>query len=167
MSGVFFLLVLVIWIYIAKKMSGLLVSNIKLGTKRKVANTVIFIFIFITPVADEIAGRFQFAELCRDERNIYFDEDKLSGETVLWTGTYTSEIKNKFIPIMERVTTWSDINSAEKLIEYKVFIAKGGWLSRFISFNSVSNPYTFDGFCGVKDELMQLKNNLNIEMKYK
>lgn len=57
--------------------------------------------------------------------------------------------------------------TGEIVIKRKKFRARGGWLSRMISFNSVTGPYTFDGVCGVKNELAQLERNLNIKAEYK
>jgi len=167
MSGIILLFILAIWFYSVKKISWFCISKIQSGTKKAVIHKVLFVLIFIAPVADDIIGGFQFRALCKQGAKLIYDVEKVRGKTVLWSGMPRTKIKNTIIPIEESIVDWVDVNTGEILIKYKEYYATGGWLSRFIAFNSVTRPYTFHGVCGVKDELIQLQNELNIERKYR
>lgn len=163
MAGIILILILAVWFFVVFKLAGFCVSKMTLGTKRSLFRLFLCVFFFLAPLADDIAGGFQFRALCRSSDILIYEEEKVAGRTVqLKRSQYRSV--GKIIPITEQLWDWVDPNTGESLIRYKDYRAKGGWLSRFIGFPQGNPPYTFDGSCGSKkarqifDELKVVKN---------
>lgn len=167
MSGLLLILILIIWLFIVKALSRFCIARMVDGRAKRLGHGLLFVLLLLAPVADDIAGGVQFRSLCSKKLEITYAADKISGKTILWAGLIKREIENSIIPIEERLTSWADLISGEVLLEYKEYVATGGWLSRLVSFNGVSRPYTFNGVCSVKDELMALQGTLRFERKYK
>lgn len=167
MSGIIFFGVLGIWIFVAIKLANLFTSGMQTKSKKKWLYPLILILIFIAPVLDEIIGGFQFAALCKRGNTLIYDAEKVQGKTVLWSGMPREKIKNTLLPIEESYVIWIDLDTKNKLIEYKEYYATGGWLGRFIAFNGVTQPYTFNGTCGVKDRFIRLENELGVIRTYR
>jgi hypothetical protein len=162
MSGIILILILVFWFYVTKKMTGWLVLKLRLlkGNKKKFVQVTCFIFIFFMPVADDIAGGFQFRKLCAENTAVFIDYENARNATIQLV-RQDDKIINKIIPIREDVRDWVDSRTAKTLIKYTYFNAKGGWLSHLIGFPQGSPPYTFDGSCGAKKPVSIMKK-LNI-----
>lgn len=160
MSGIILLLVLAAWVYVAKKLSRFFVREMHAGTKKNAVTIVLFVLLFIAPVADEIAGGFQFRALCTPENMLVYDESKVRNKKVVTKESIVKTI-NKIIPIRELTREWLDPANGQVLITHKMYHAKGGWLSRTIGFPQGSPPYTFNGSCSSK-EYYELFEKLNI-----
>jgi len=160
MSGIILLLVLVIWIFVTMKVTGFFVSKMHFGVTKVLMSIVLFVRMCIAPVADDIAGGFQFRALCTPENMLVYDESKVRNKRVI-TNQSTVKTINKIIPIRELTREWLDPVDGKVLITHKMYHAKGGWLSRSIGFPQGSPPYTFDGSCSSK-EYYELFEKLNI-----
>ncbi len=160
MSGIILLVILAIWTVIVTKLTAFFTSKVHAGIKKKVLSVIIFALLFSAPVADEIIGGFQFRALCREGTKIVFDADKAKDKTVQLKNV-PDRIIDKVIPIREMTWDWVDIKTGQTYIKYKYFYAKGGWLSRLISFPQGSPPYTFDRFCGSNEDALFKKMNIS------
>jgi hypothetical protein len=160
MSGIILLVVLAAWIFVAVKITGFFVRKIQFWVTKVLVAMVLFVLIFIAPVADDIAGGFQFRALCTPENILVYDEEKVRNKRVI-TNESTVKTINKIIPIRELTREWLDPVDGKVLITHKMYQAKGGWLSRSIGFPQGSPPYTFDGGCDSK-EYYELFEKLNI-----
>tara|TARA_R110001592_G_scaffold268897_2_gene535203 strand:- start:1550 stop:2062 length:513 start_codon:yes stop_codon:yes gene_type:complete len=149
MSGIILIIILAIWFYVVLKLSGLFVSKMKLGKKRSFFRFFLGIIFFLAPVADDIAGGFQFRALCHSKDVLIYDAENAEGRTVQLKDSADRRL-NKIIPISEQKWEWVDSSTGEALVIYKDYHAKGGWLSRSIGFPQGSPPYTFNGYCGSK-----------------
>ncbi len=167
MSGIILLMILVIWFYIVRGITKLIMLKTSKGRLRSFISMMVFSLLFIAPVADEIIGGFQFRALCMENSYLIYDVEKIKGKTVVWSGTPRTIINNTIIPIEVTQTRWRDQVTGEVLIAYKQYFATGGWLSRSISFDNVTRPYVFNGVCGVKDELTKVLSAFNITTVYK
>ena len=162
MSGIILILILAFWFYITKKMTGWLVLKLRLpkGNKKQFVQVTCFIFIFVMPVSDDIAGGFQFRELCDENTDVFIDFENARNATIQLV-RQDDKIINKIIPIRESVWDWVDSKNGRTLIKYTRFYAEGGWLSHLVGFPQGSPPYTFDGSCGAKKPVLEIKE-LNI-----
>ena len=160
MSGIILLLILFAWGYAAKKITGFCISKMNPGAKKTFVHVCLFVLIFISPVADEIIGGFQFRAMCTPENLLVYDPAKVRGKSVVHRDVPLYTI-NKIIPIVVSTGQWEDSKTGELLITYKIYRAKGGWLSRFIGFPQGSPPYTFYGRCSSK-EYYQLYKKYNV-----
>tara|TARA_R110002111_G_scaffold74962_1_gene119071 strand:+ start:83 stop:436 length:354 start_codon:yes stop_codon:yes gene_type:complete len=116
---------------------------------------------------DEIIGGFQFRALCTPENMLIYDAEKVRNKTLLYSPISREKIKNKILAINEVLSGGFNPTTGDLLLKRKKYRATGGWLSRFFAFNNVTRPYTFNGVCGVKDELGKLEKKLNIKAIYK
>ena len=160
MSGIILLVVLTIWFYIVKKLSEFCVIKMPSGSKKSVVKSLIFVLLFIAPVADDIIGGFQFRALCKPENLLVYAEEKLRGKSVKPRSVPPHTI-NKILTIFVSTGQWEDSETGELLVTYRIYEAGGGWLSRLIGFPQGSPPYTFNGYCMSK-EYYQLFTKLNV-----
>lgn|SRR3990167_4330273 len=144
MTGIILIVILVVWFFVVFKVSGKCVAKMAWSGKKYAYRMILFVLFFLAPVADDIAGGFQFRALCRSSDILIYDEKKIAGKTVQLKRPEYRTVR-KIIPITEQLWDWVDPNTGESLIRYKDYNAKGGWLSRFIGFPQGSPPYTFDG----------------------
>ena len=160
MSGIILISILVVWFFIVKVLARLCVIKMQPSTKKTNTHIILFILIFIVPFADDIVGGFQFRAMCTPKNLLVYDPEKVRGRSVT-PRDVPFQIINKIIPIHVSTGQWEDAETGELLITYKIFRAKGGWLSRLIGFPQGSPPYTFNGYCSSK-EYYQLYEKYNV-----
>jgi len=165
MSGIILLLVLSIWVYLATIITRFVVRKMKPGKYRYLVNVIVFVFIFIAPVIDDIIGGFQFRALCKSGGVPIYDKNNVQGRTIKYTSSGWGEVSNTIIPIQELTINWIDPVTEDALFTYKKYDADGGWLSRLIGFPEGSPPYTFNAVCGNRNNI--LLDKLNTTKLYK
>jgi len=168
MSGIILLLVLAVWFYAVIKLSGYCTSKMQFGSKKAITNIILFLFIFLAPVADDIVGGFQFRALCEEGMQPVYDAKKIEGKIVQLKNS-PDQVIAKIIPIREQIWDWVDPGTGKTLIKYRYYYATGGWLSRLIGFPQGSPPYTFDGSCGSRESYLifdQLNITKNVNSYY-
>ncbi len=158
MSGIILLVILTLWFIFVVKLTVFFISKIALKTQKKWMYPVVFILLFIAPVADEIIGGFQFRALCTPENLLVYDVDKLRGKIVV-PRDIPMKTLDKIIPIVVTIGAWEDAGTGELLLTYKIISAKGGWLSHFIG--GGTSFFTFNGKCSSK-EYYKLFEKLNV-----
>jgi|GEM_PF-2471328 len=119
-------------------------------------------FILFVLVGDEIIGGTQLAYFCLSENGRQVFVDDLEGRTIQSRSTTTFVKEYTPIEIQGGVSSIYDINTQELVFKRYWYSARGGWLSRAISFNGSKNPILFDGSCSNTQKLKQLrfKNNM-------
>ena len=153
MSGLILIAVLWIWFLIAKSLSAFFTQQMQLGALKKLAQVLLFVLILVLPVADEIVGGFQFRALCKAEAVAIYDEAKVRGKTVKYKSGEVIHYAHTILPIYKQVWIHIVDGSEKDSITIVDLYSDGGWLSRWINFNSVHRPYTFKGVCsGNKDD---------------
>lgn len=160
MSGIFLIVILVIWFIAVKTIVNSIFLTMQNNILKHLLYPILFVLIFILPVADDIIGGFQFRALCKPENFLTYDAEKVRGKKVK-TKDSTIHKLNKAVPIRVLTRKWYDADNGEILITYKMYNATGGWLSQLIGFPEGSPPYTFDGTCNSK-EYYELFDKLNI-----
>lgn len=148
MSGLILLAVLGLWIAAVTVLTRFLTKAIRPSLFRLVIQLLIFVGISIAPVADDIIGGIQFRALCEAETAIAYDKERLANKKVKFQLSDAVGVDYMIISVISQTWNYQDIESDETLMSYKTLDAKGGWLSRAIGFQSLSNPFTFDGHCG-------------------
>jgi len=169
MSGLLLIGVVLLWFWAAIAIARMFTSKLEPVWVKSFVTFLAIVIIIPLPVADEIIGGFQFRALCKAETQIKYDKDKLSNKTVRSQITDEAKLENMVIPVMSYTQTFTEINTNESLLSYKVFDADGGWLSRAIHFNYVHQPYTFSGHCGpgaVRVEELLKSLNVTIIKKF-
>jgi hypothetical protein len=162
MSGLILLFVLGVWFFIAKKLTSFLTTKMQVSTLKKATQVLLFAMILVAPVADEIVGGFQFRALCEREAVAIYDKDKLYGKTVHQQSANVTYFTNTILPSYKQLWVYADDTTNQEVISYADLHSDGGWLSRWIDFNSVHSPYSFIGHCS-GDKNGYLFQNLNIK----
>lgn len=167
MAGVIAFAILGAWMFLVFLLSGKCVAKMAWSGKKYAYRILLFVLFFLAPVADEITGGFQFRALCSAKSMLIFDEQKIRGKTLVWSGETKTVITGTILPINEYRARWVDITTEETLLEQIEYGAMGGWLSRSIAFNSITKPYTFNGSCSQEEKIYRLSKELNFERKYR
>ena len=84
MGGIILLIVLSIWILLAKVIAKFFLSRMKLdaGKKKTFVRIGLFVLVLIAPVADDVIGGFQFRAMCTPENMLIYDEEKVRGKSL-------------------------------------------------------------------------------------
>jgi len=167
MGGLILIAILVGWFYLVKIISYAVVEQMAEGLKKTLVLTITFIILLTAPVMDEIIGGFQFRALCSGHNITVYDKDKLKNNVLIVAPVSNVSTSEYLVPVRQTDMVGRDAKTGEPLLEYTIYRASGGWLSRTVGFNNVYKPYTFRGACGVKDELIQLRKAFNIKFEYK
>jgi hypothetical protein len=162
MGGLILLFIIALWVFLVTKLTKFLSKWIPVSKFSPALKVLLFILLLVMPFMDEIIGGFQFRALCKAEAVATYDEAKVRGKTVHLKTLDRVNLTGTVLPMYKRTLKYIDVTSQEELLSYVDIHADGGWLSRWIDFNSVHKPYTFDGNCsGDKDGY--LFQNLNIK----
>jgi len=147
-SGIILIFILGVWFVVVIKLTGLATSWMESGKGKYLAYVVMFVLLFLAPVADDIAGGFQFRALCKEGGAPIYVRGIVQGRTVKYSSSGWNELNGTIVPIQELTIYWVDATSGKELLTYKKYDADGGWLSRLIGFPEGSPPYTFKATCG-------------------
>jgi len=158
MSGIIALAFLTTWFFIANKLTKFFTSKIYLKIKGKWIYPVVFVLVFLTPVADEIIGGFQFRALCTPENMLIYDAKKIKGRSVQYKAMPSYNI-DKIINITVVHSQWVAPQTGEVLIEHRMFHAKSGWLYRLVGLTGFGS---LNGHCDLK-EYYELFEKLEIK----
>jgi hypothetical protein len=139
---------MVLWVMAVKAMTIFFTKSMPINGFTKTVKMLVFTLIFVLPFADEIVDGFQFRALCEVETQLKYDEAKLANKTVYPQTINLGDLKGMTVLGNAYAKAYVDAKTHELLLSYKVLHADGGWLSRAIAFNSVHQPYTFNGHCG-------------------
>lgn len=173
MTGIFLLFAVVLWLVIAYWLTKLITIKLPKNGWRILVRALLFFVLLPLPLADEIVGKRQFEQLCKERAaSIKMDREKVRGQTVYYDYVYPTKvirgkvtnddlIADRWIPIWQRSIRYLNV-SGEEVISYKELRADGGWIARGINFNSTNAPYTFEGFCRPRENIKELFKSLQI-----
>ena len=152
MSWLILLFIIWLWVMVVKKLTAFFSQWIPENRFSKVLNVLLFALLLVMPFMDEIVGGFQFRALCKAEAVATYDEDKVRGKTVKYKSGEVTHYTNTILPTYKQVWIHVVDGSEKDSITIVDLHSDGGWLRRWINFNSVDSPITFDGVCsGDKD----------------
>lgn len=145
MAGLLFFIILGLWFWGAISLAKLCTWRMQMGGLRTLTTVLATVFFFLLPLADEIIGGFQFRAICKRDAFFKIDAEKIKGKSV--KSIYEKKVIQRF-PIKITYTQYSyrDSQNGEELANYSLHEAEGGWLSRWIGFNT-TNPWTFHSVC--------------------
>lgn len=149
MTGIFLVIVVAIWIVFIKWLTPKLVSSIKHARLKQAASVLVFVFLLILPVMDEIIGGFQFRALCETKGEISkIDEEKARGKNVLMELSQGVSVGGMVLKTSEQTYSFIDADTYTVLFTYKVFSSDGGVLIRLLGISETDAPLTFKNVCG-------------------
>lgn len=148
MGGLIIISIILLWIFLVKKLTIFLSKWIPVSKFSPALKVLLFILLLVMPFMDEIIGGFQFRALCKTEAVATYDKEKVYGKTVHHQSAEVFYFTNTILPTYKQTWKYADHTTNEELISFVELHSDGGWLSRWINFNSISSPMTFDGICG-------------------
>lgn len=110
---------------------------------------LVFAFLMIAPVLDEVVGGWQFSDLCEQYTKVYVNEERAKGRKVF----YVRRGEDRFldgVAVKVRIDpiVFTDAETGEVLVKYNELRAQGGWFIRVLGISENNSPLLFDAWCG-------------------
>ena len=162
MSGLLFLAVVALWIYILKWLVNKIGIRLPDRPWRLFAKLIIFVLLLPLPLIDEFVGGWQFAQLCKQHDTIQLDREKVRGTTIYFVPTESVEVKNMWLPVRHQAWPHIDQRTGAIAMQYDSFHATGGWFIRTLSISEGNVPLLFSDSCYPKENPVVLMKSLNV-----
>jgi hypothetical protein len=140
MIGLIALALLGAWIWLAFKLSKIAADVLTGGRWRWPVAALVFSFLLLLPLLDEIVSYRSFAALCKEKVAVKVDEEKIRGRSVRHSFKQ-HYIRAGVLRVLQSDSTYVDHQSGEVLATSTWLRARGGWLSRALT--EGQNPITF------------------------
>lgn len=158
LAAIIFVLMAIYWV---AKTIGNTAGNPTVRTGLKVG---IFLTLLSLPFVDEVIGKHQFEALCNANGIESADVSRARGRSVKVTYLRAKAIEDSIVPIEETSIQLVDSTTEEVLAQYKVYLARGGWLMRYTWLSmGGERPMLFPAGCNnlaVRDRVFAA-NNIN------
>jgi len=151
MIGLFLLLIAVIWIGIAFRLSVLLTRRISNKSLRHFSTLLIFFVAVPLPLIDEIIGGRNFEKLCQEKAEVFIDAANTQGRTVWFGSSERTSLNLGTIRVIQAKRNYVDASTQEPIYHYYRMEATGGWLIRTLGMFEGDSPLFFHGFCQAKN----------------
>ena len=160
MTGLLLIPVAIVWLLLALAATGWIARRFKTRAMKVASCVVAFPLLMAAPLADELVGKRQFEQLCRDNSTIQVDRAKAVGKTVYLAKTSDIEISGKWLRLVLQPWRFVDATTGEIVVSYNTLMVDGGWLIRHLGISAGGVPLTFKGSCepgGVVDTVRIFK----------
>jgi hypothetical protein len=147
MSGLIFLAIVGLWVWLAFKLSRFISSRLVQGRWAKPLTALLFLVLLPLPVIDEIIGGFQFRALCDKDAKLVFNVDpaSLKGKTVRdVVEPYNKDVEGTAVRISYSHYSYRNVEDGKELLNFSIFRAKSGWLVQTLSGQNDMTPLTFN-----------------------
>jgi|1186.fasta_scaffold15175_2 hypothetical protein len=141
MSGLIFLAVLVLWVGIAALIAVFIFRKLPERPWRIAVAIVFFVLLIPLPLIDEIVGKGQFEQLCRENSTIQVARAKAAGKTVYLADTPPEEVKGTWVRIVLQPWRYVDATTNETVVSYNTLQAERKF------FLTALVPFTFHAYC--------------------
>lgn len=139
MTGIFFFLILYLWVSTCIRVFS--EFRKKATTKKaRYINNLVFAFIILFPVLDEVIGAIQFTYICDTRAVLHINEAKIAGKRVYVEINPSHKRMNTAIPIYRTKQVYRDELTHEVLASFERFEARGGWLIRMLGISESNSP---------------------------
>ncbi|MEJ6021970.1 hypothetical protein [Ramlibacter sp. PS4R-6] len=148
MTGIYLLLVILLWAALVAWLTVLLTKKLDLLFLRILVGAPSFAAALTLPFIDEIVGREQFQELCSQYSQIHIDISSAAGKSVYFASQPNIQIQGTWIRVMRRPFRFVELTSGKPVVTYDELFAEGGWLARHLGLSEGRVPLLFKGYCG-------------------
>jgi MFS family permease len=147
MTGIILFFAGIVWIVIAG--CGGLLAGYLISKKwwRVLFGIAVFVILLPLPLVDELVGKGQFEELCKEHSTIHVDREKAAGKTVYLTDLPRIEIKGPWVRVLMRQWRFVDVETGKIVISYETLQAESGRFIRALGLSEGSVPLTFNQQC--------------------
>lgn len=147
MTGIFLLLVIVVWVAIVIWLSKIITEKLPKAWWRIPVGILVFVVMLPLPLIDEIVGGRQFEQLCKENSTIRVDRATAVGKTVYLAQTPDVEIRGTWVRVVLKRWRYVDVKTGEIVVSYNTLQAEGGRLARTLGLSEGRVPLTFVGSC--------------------
>ena len=142
MSGLVLAFIALLWLWLLAKLVRLFTSDIKDLGHRIVVALISYCVLLPLPLIDELLGKSQFEQLCKENSTIQIDP-AAAGKTVYLARTNFIEVKGKWLPIWIQQWRYVDVVNDEPIVSYNTLKVSGGHFMRTIRVSEGFVPITF------------------------
>jgi hypothetical protein len=109
----------------------------------------VIIFCALAPLAlfDEMLGRAQFDEACRDKAVLTIHGAQAQGRSAYLSVLPPEPLTGLMLPVREQRWVYIDAETREPLLSFSVLRSQGGKLVRIFGWPPDAPPLTFEGYC--------------------
>ena len=164
MTGILLIAVAFAWLIAVVVVTRWVARRFNSPTMKVVSWMILLPALMVAPLVDELIGKRQFEQLCKDNSTIQVDRAKAVGKTVYLAKTADVEIKDKWLRVVLKPWRFVDATTGEPVVSYNTLMVDGGWLIRNLRISEGGVPLTFRGSCepgGVVDPI-KLFEELNV-----
>jgi hypothetical protein len=147
MSGLYLLAIAAVWLAFVAALSYALTSRIKAASLRVVVALLVAAVLLPLPLIDEILGRRQFEQLCKDNSTIQVDRKTAVGKTVYYVPQPAAEVPGAWVRIVVKPQRFVDAATGEPVVTYNELMADGGRLVQVFGISEGKVPLTFRSTC--------------------
>lgn len=111
------------------------------------------IFCALAPLVliDEMFGRVQFDELCRDRATVTINAAQPHDRSVYLAALPPEAVVGLMLPVQAQRWLYIDADTRETILSFSTLRADGGKLVRTVGWPHQSGPLTFEGRCAPAD----------------
>jgi len=147
MTGLYLIFAFLIWLLL---LCGLVVvATIALPKRwwRALIRLGLIAALSPLPLVDEMVGKKQFEQLCKDNSTIQVDRATAAGKTVYLAKMPDVEIKGTWVRVVLKPWRYVDAKTGEPVVSYNTLIAEGGRFIQTLGISEGGMPLTFRGTC--------------------
>lgn len=143
MSAILFLLFGGLWALVALLLVWIVGKILPKAGWALAVRVVLFLGLLPLPIVDELVGKRQFEQACREYAVLKVDREKAAGKTVYLSIQPDFEIDGTWVRVGVKPWRYVDVSTGETIVSYHTLVAA----RRFIRFSEGGSPITFRGTC--------------------
>jgi hypothetical protein len=147
MTGIYLVFAFLIWLLLLYGIVVVVTIMLPKRWWRALIRVLLFIGLLPFPLVDEIFGKAQFEQLCKENSTIQVDRAKAVGKTVYLADLADSEIKGTWVRVVSKPWRYVDVKTGETVVSYNTLQAVGGRFIRALGISEGDVPLTFKSTC--------------------
>jgi hypothetical protein len=147
MTGIYLLFAIALWLFIVFWLAKILTTKLSMSWWGVLVRVILFLALLPLPLIDEIVGKRQFEQLCRENSTIQVNRATALGRTVYLKSLPDVVIDGVLIPITLHSWVFVDASTGQPVLSYNSLRATGGRFIRTLGISEGSMPLLFRGSC--------------------
>ena len=147
MSGLLFLIIIVMWTVVTIGLAAFISVKAPRGWWSVPLGFVLFLALFPLPVVDELLAKPEFKRMCEANSVVHVDQAKAAGRTVYLAEVPFEEVRGTWVRAVRRPYRFVDAQTGEVVVSYDILNAAGGWFVQAFPLSEGRVPLLFKGSC--------------------
>ncbi len=168
MAGLVFLAIVIVWLWVASHIARTISTRVVSKWPRVLTMALLFVALAPLPVADELIAAPFFRKMCEEGVSPKFTESNLRGRTIYPAKIAYPYPEFRLLTLKGYYIPWryNDAATGASVITYNSYHTKGGLLIQILGISETTDPLTFKGYCGPKEEAWQKTFLQRYDLKY-